>query len=527
MKLDRDVAVQNPVRPPSGIRRAWLQLGDVGATVWPALALIVGLLLVRLGLAATMPFTVDEAYAVVVSRAHSLSYFDHPPIGFALARLAADIAGSENRFIVRLPYVLLGSLSALLLYDLTKMAYGRNAGFWAAAWHSIAPFFFISAGHFVVPDGPLDFFLLASVRVIAPVLITGDREAVLVRWIVSGAMLALALMSKYQAGLFCVSAALVLLLTRRGREELRHPGPWLAGLIASLGMLPAVIWNMDHQWASFAFQSGRAFQNSAHILHLDNFLITLVGQAGYVWPTSWIIIIVMVWRGTDGNASAADRFFSLLAAPPIVFFDIVALVSSHSLPHWSMSGFLFGFPLVGKWCRDNATQMPRALRRSFVIAVAAVPILAVAFTLQARTAAFTRLFFLRTPRHDLDWQSVDWSQLKTSESTTGLSVPGAFVIASDWIQGGKIGAEMGPNVPIEVLPGDPRHFRYMNDRRLSSRNRGFFIGAAEFGREDATVNRYRDRLRGQFEITGPEIWLVQDLFGFPDFRIVILPVRRL
>ena len=37
--------------------------------------------------------------------------------------------------------MLLGSLSALLLFDLTRQAYGALAAFWAVAWYSVAPFF--------------------------------------------------------------------------------------------------------------------------------------------------------------------------------------------------------------------------------------------------------------------------------------------------------------------------------------------------------------------------------------------------
>jgi 4-amino-4-deoxy-L-arabinose transferase-like glycosyltransferase len=124
--------------------------------------LVVGFLIFRIALASIIPLSIDEAYAVVVSRSHSLSYFDHPPIGFALARFMADVSGCECRLVVRLPYVLLGSASALLLFALTRYAYGVVAAFWAVAWYSVAPFFLISAGHFVVPDGPLDFFLLAA-----------------------------------------------------------------------------------------------------------------------------------------------------------------------------------------------------------------------------------------------------------------------------------------------------------------------------------------------------------------------------
>src|ERR1700756_898711 len=109
----------------------WLSMAD-SLSASPAFRLTLlalAFLILRIGLAATIPLSIDEAYAIVVSRSHSLSYFDHPPLGFALARFMADVTGCECRLVVRLPYVLLGSLSALLLFDLTRYAYGLVPAF--------------------------------------------------------------------------------------------------------------------------------------------------------------------------------------------------------------------------------------------------------------------------------------------------------------------------------------------------------------------------------------------------------------
>jgi 4-amino-4-deoxy-L-arabinose transferase-like glycosyltransferase len=64
--------------------------------------LLIASILAHLCVAALLPLTADEAYAVVVSRSHALSYYDHPPMAFALARLFADLFGSETAFVVRL-----------------------------------------------------------------------------------------------------------------------------------------------------------------------------------------------------------------------------------------------------------------------------------------------------------------------------------------------------------------------------------------------------------------------------------------
>ena len=488
--------------------------------------LAVAFLILRIGLASTIPLSIDEAYAVVVSRSHSLSYFDHPPLGFALARLMADITGCECRLFVRLPYVVLGSLSAVLLFVLTRYAYGGAAAFWAVAWYTVAPFFLISAGHFVVPDGPLDFFLLASACLAAPMLLGAKQRFALLRWIIAGIALGLALMSKYQAGLFCISALLVLLLTKAGRAELRTPGPWVAGVIAAFGLVPVVLWNMSHGWISFAFQSGRGMATEGHLVHPGNFFITLVGQVAYMWPPIWLIAMACLWRGARDGASAADRFFVMVAAVPVVFFDLIALFSAHSLPHWSMSGFLFAFPLVGQWCSHFSQRRPALLRTSFATAAIVVPLLATGFAVQARTGAFTRLFYDRAPKFDVNWQIVDWSAL--TDTVDGQDIKGAdtFVVASNWMQAARIAYALGPDIPIEVLAGDPRHFQFMDDKRLSSRSTGFFIGALNFSDDAAREKAYRDSLDGAFVANGAPRRVTQRIAGFPVFDILILPIKR-
>jgi hypothetical protein len=386
---------------------------DNSASPATLLVLVLAFLILRIGFAAEIPLSIDEAYAVVVSRSHSLSYFDHPPIGFALARFIADFTGCECRLFVRLPYVVLGSLSALLLFDLTRYAYGMVAAFWATAWYTVAPFFFFSASHFVVPDGPLDFFLLASAWAVAPILLDTETRLRLLRWSFAGLALGMALMSKYQAGLFCVSALLVLVTTTSGRAELRTSGPWVAAALAALVSIPVVAWNMDHGWASFVFQSGRGLVTDGHPLHPGNLAITLAGQLAYLWPLVWLVAMACIWRGVRGDASPPDYFFAVISAVPVVFFDLIALISAHSLPHWSMSGFLFAFPLVGQWCIRLSERGLAWLKVVFVGVVAIVPLLAIGFMLQARAGVFTRLFHDRAPGLVANWQIVDWSALPT------------------------------------------------------------------------------------------------------------------
>jgi Dolichyl-phosphate-mannose-protein mannosyltransferase len=502
------------------------RLADSGDSLAPFFTLILAFLILRIGFAAEIPLSIDEAYAVVVSRSRSLSYFDHPPVGFALARFIADLAGCECRLFVRLPYVVLGSLSVLLLFELTRYAYGGVAAFWAAAWYTVSPFFFFSASILVVPDGPLDFFLLATAWVVVPILLGAEIRLKLLRWSFAGLALGLALMSKYQAVLFCISALLVLLTTKSGRCELRTPGPWVAAVLAAFALVPVVAWNVDHGWASFSFQFTRGLHTDGHLFHPGNLALTLVGQLAYLWPGFWLVATARLKHGVRSHSSTPDYFFAVISAVPVVFFDLIALFSAHSLPHWSMSGFLFAFPLVGDWSRRISEQRPLLLKTIFLIAAVIAPLLAMAFALQTKGAVFAGLFPDRVARFAINWQIVDWSALDGELGADYLGDDKIYVVASNWMQAARIAHVLGPNIPIEVFPGDPHHFRYMIDQRRSTRSNGFFVGVLELGEETAYEQAYRDSLRGNFVVSGQARRVRQSIAGVPVFYILILPIKR-
>jgi 4-amino-4-deoxy-L-arabinose transferase-like glycosyltransferase len=175
------------------------------------IALLCGSLLLRLYGAAVLGLGVDESYALAVSRVPTLSFLDHPPLGFMLARWMADVGGTEAAFWVRLPYLLLFTGSSFLLYILTCRLFSKAAGVWALAWFSVAPFMLISAGSWVVPDGPLIFFLLLAACFLRPLIFEERPSRPLLLWMAVGVAFGLAILSKYQAFLVGGGALIFLL----------------------------------------------------------------------------------------------------------------------------------------------------------------------------------------------------------------------------------------------------------------------------------------------------------------------------
>lgn len=485
--------------------------------------LIGGFVIVRLLIAAILPAMVDEAYGIVVSRAWSLSYFDHPPVCFTTARLMAWLTGSENIFLMRLPFILAGAASSWLIYDITRLAYGATAGLWAVAWYSIAPFFLLSAGHFVVPDGPLDLFLLVTLRLVLPDLLAPERPLYAGRWLAAGLCFALALASKYQAVLFGASALGFLVASPEHRRLFRSPVLWLTLALALIGLLPTLVWNAAHGWISVGFQAGRA-GTRAMTLQPGNFLLMLGGQLLYLLPGTWLVMIATAGKGLVRPQQIADRLFAWFTLlPPAVFLGL-AIVSQRSLPHWAMSGYLFGFPLVGAWTAGMLPQWGDMIRIAWRATAAAVVLLVIGFSLQARAAFFTRPFFAVAPAADLNWQFQAWPALADAWPRLGNA---EVVVVANWVVGAKAGHALGPQVAVVPLT-DPRHFQFLEADRDRERSRkAIAVQPVPAGMGAILLPTFSVSLKaGGFRIAGPPEIIGQRSGDHLRFEIIAIPLEH-
>ncbi|ESQ85017.1 hypothetical protein AEAC466_04745 [Asticcacaulis sp. AC466] len=471
---------------------------------------------IRLILANLMPLTADEAYAVVVSRSHALSYYDHPPLAFALARFMADLFGSESPGLLRLPFVLMGVGSTIFLYDITRRAYGGDAALWAGTAFSCSPFFFTFAGGLIVPDGPLDFFLLVCFWSIQPVLM-GARNT-WSSWILTGGALGLAVLSKYHAVLFGVDALIALALNPNWRPLLKTPKAWTAFAIAALGGIPILIWNATHGWASFAFQAGRAYEDNGFGGHAANFMTVVAGQALYLMPVTWFVAQREIWRAITRPDAGMSRLLAGVAVAPILIFDAIATVGHHSLPHWAMSGFLFALPLVGK---ARAVASPEAGKRiRTLIAGGLVMLVCVLIALQAQFGLLTRWAPEPFRHFDLSWHDLDWTAIEGN-----LGEPGAYIIASDWVSAGHIGLVAGRAHPIDILD-DPHQFQFIDRCKLDAQTAGLYITHLPADYVAGQDIPGADHLAPRFQVVGQPTILTQTRMGAPAFDIAVVPIQR-
>lgn len=425
-----------------------------------ALIVIGGFVALRLIAAYFIGLGVDESYSVAVARDLHLSYFDHPPMHYWIAHAVEPLFGVGRG--ERIPFIALFAGSSWLLFQLTRRLFGDRAGFWAVLALNLSGFFTVAAGSWVLPDGPLMFALLAAAAILAESLFpAGPARAPvkpLITWAAVGLCVGLAGLSKYQAALFCAGLGLFLISTARGRHVLPSPGPYLAAALALAVLSPVLVWNATHHWASFAFQAGRGAPGRPRPLGP---LAALGGQAALLlpWifaPTAWAAV-----RAARAGPGEERRWFCLmLAAPAIAVFTLGPLIGPLGLPHWSMPGWLFLFPLLG----DLLAQAARHRRWPLVWAAASLVFVLVVGALATQDAAtgwigsrFPKAF----PHGDPTAESIEWTQLRPLVAASPLlRQPHAFVAALKWNEAGKLDQSIGDLAPVALMSNDAREFSY-------------------------------------------------------------------
>lgn len=453
-----------------------------------ALAIITLATLGRLAIAAVLPVGVDEAYSIGIARQFSLSYFDHPPLHLWLVGLWAKLWGSEDLLLLRLPFVALGAISSWLIYALGTRLFGAAAGLWSTVIFNLAPVFGLAHGAMIFPDGPLLAAALATALVVARIVLEPGKGQQSGLWALAGLLAGLALLSKYHGALLVLGILLFLITTREARRWLLTPGPWLAAAIAAACFVPVLVWNAEHDWASFAFQAGRGRVGGGGELRPFGPVESLLSQAVYLLPWIAVPLGTFLVRGVVSGPSNVRRWLLVcLALLPILIFTGLTL-TGRGLPHWQMPGWLFTIPLLGE-ALANAGRVTRRIAVGVAVVTAlALGALATVVTMQARWGSFDaqtlQLFGGSDPTDAL----LSWEAVRPELSKRGLPADDrTFIGTFNWVRAGELNALFGKQVPVLCLCSDARHFDYLNPPEAYAGWNAILIGMPGHIDDDAAL----------------------------------------
>jgi 4-amino-4-deoxy-L-arabinose transferase-like glycosyltransferase len=281
------------------------------------IALIVAMTALRSVYASLLDLRTDEAYYWTWSRENVLSFLDHPPMIAWFIRLGTAIFGDTNLG-VRFAGLVAMLATQLLLADVVRRGTHDLRAIVIAVLMTEATLYYGLLMAKVSPDVALIPFATAMVWALVRVAESGDGRW----WLAAGVFAGLALLSKFTA-LLLLPAVLAFMLAPHWRQSwLRSPYPYAAGLIAFTLFLPVVIWNMQHDWASFRFQFVRAtatHQWSARTF--GEFIGLQFGLVGFVLlPVVLTGVAMTAWRGYRRSDPVAILLSTAVIVPFLYFF---------------------------------------------------------------------------------------------------------------------------------------------------------------------------------------------------------------
>lgn len=285
-------------------------------------------MLFKIGLAALLPLSPDEAYYWMWSHHMQLSYFDHPPFVAWLFYLGHWLEPYGQ--LLRLPTVLLGHLIFLVWYYILKPQFSWDK---YKYWYALAFFSpLVGFGSMVgTPDVPLLLFWSLAIYFFQQCLYHQKARD----YFLLGASLGLGFCSKYHIVLFVPFILAYLLFEKRWREvSLKKLLLTVAGGL--LCSLPVILWNIQNDFASFRFQID-------HGLGKTNW--TPDWTLGYVAAELILLFPPVIYAALRAKPPRDFKFLQYLGWGPLLFFFLSSFRGTVEL-NWPNTAFPVIFALV-------------------------------------------------------------------------------------------------------------------------------------------------------------------------------------
>ncbi|MBL4700492.1 MAG: glycosyltransferase family 39 protein [Phycisphaeraceae bacterium] len=282
----------------------------------------------------------EEAYYWNYAKHLDIGYLDHPPMVAWLIALGTWLLGNTELG-VRSGAMCCWLVTLVFVYKLTIDLFDKSTAMRAVLLTAVLPFYFFT-GFMMTPDAPLTACWAGSLYFLQQALLRDKRKA----WYGVGIFLGLGLLSKYTIALLGPAALLAMLLIPQARKQYRWIEPYLAAIIAIAIFSPVLIWNAQHQWASFIFQGPQRLAEapsfSLHILIGSiALLLTPIGLLGVF--TAWFARRKLEPQGTWPDKTRL--FTAVFTLVPLSVFVLFSL-QHEPKPNWTGPLWLAMLPLM-------------------------------------------------------------------------------------------------------------------------------------------------------------------------------------
>jgi len=343
-----------------------------------ALAWILALTLLHLWMIGSgrWPLAADEAHYWEWSRHLDWSYYSKGPLVAYLIALSTRLGG-HTEFWVRLPAVLLSTLTALIGYALTRRIFhSERAAFVSVVILTAMPLYAVGALVMTI-DAPfvccwgLAWLCLSRVR---------PREGDLA-WYGAGTAFGVGLLSKYTMFMLVPCVALWLIGSPRLRHWLRRREPYEALLLGLLIFSPVIVWNARHSWYSLRHVATQAGGGPDRPLSaaLAGGLEFFAGQLGVVSPLLFVVLLLAVnWAWRQAVRRDRDDLLLLVCAslPVYLFFQgwsFLSKVQANWAAHAHLTAGVAAAGWYESWFAPGVRRRARSRLSRFLVVSIMLP----------------------------------------------------------------------------------------------------------------------------------------------------------
>jgi len=304
------------------------------------LAVITISLISRFLFAGSFELLKEEAYYWAYAQHFDIGYLDHPPMVAVLIKLFTLLLG-DSELAVRFGAMFCWVIAVVYAYRYCADVCDQETALQSAFIMAVVPGFFMF-GLFMTPDAPLIACWSGSLFYLRRALVDLDRRS----WIGAGIFLGLGLTSKYSIALLGPAVLAFLVIDRQARHLLIRPFPYGAALLALLVFSPVIVWNMQHEWASFLFQTQNRLEASSEFSshELLLFILILLSPVGFTAALFFFISRrKFIENGTIDNRNY--RFAAIMTLVPLLIFFYFSL-SKEIKFNWTCPLWLAALPFM-------------------------------------------------------------------------------------------------------------------------------------------------------------------------------------
>jgi hypothetical protein len=403
------------------------------------LAAIAVLTLVRACLAATLGLSEDEAYYRLWALAPAMGYLDHPPMVGWMIALGRAIAG-DTPLGIRLAGIAVSLLGPLVLWRTAALLFGPVVAR-RSVWLALAMPLLAVGGVIVTPDTPSVLFWGLAGWALAELHASRNANW----WLAVGVFAGLGLVSKYSNLFVGAGILLWLALVPANRRWLGSWQLWAGGAIACLIALPVVLWNYQHDWASFAKQFGRV--GGGQRLGVVYVAELLGGTLGLMSPVIAVLGAVGLVRAVRAAVAGKDAASALLVAGMLPFLAYLLVHSLHDRVQANWMAPLYpAFAICAALALGPASAGEAAFGRLGRWA------LGIGFALSAMLYLHaTRPLVLVSGQRDPTSQTRGWRELAAEVDRVRVASGACWVVTSNYATTGQLAYQLRDKAPVVQL----------------------------------------------------------------------------